>query len=103
MVKLFQFAQQCQEIFGIYSSQLSQRYFSTSSTRAIIKFFCAQLFFTTAAFFVFEAKSMFDYGFSFSMAIAAANGFAVYIIFIWQSENTLKFIGNCEGFIEKST
>lgn len=103
MVKLFQFAQQCHQIIGIHPYLPNQKYLSANSTRAIILTASTQLFFTTAAFILFEAESMFDYGFSFSMAIAGANGIAVYIIFIRQSENTLKFIGNCEGFIEKST
>lgn len=51
---------------------------------------------------MFQAKSMFEYGLAFCILIAMINGIAIYSIFIWQSENTLKFIHNCEEFVETS-
>lgn len=45
---------------------------------------------------------MFDYGFGFFTFICIMNITVIYLKFIWQSQITLKFIGNCEGFIGKS-
>lgn len=101
-VKLFQFVQQCGQIVGIHPCQSNQKYLSTSLTRTIFLICWTQCVFTTVGFFVFEAKSMFAYGFSCSIAICVINAIVVYLIFIWQSGNTLKFIENCEGFIDKS-
>lgn len=58
--------------------------------------------FATAAFFVMEADSMFEYGLAFFVLIAIISSIVVYVIFIWQSENTVKFIEHCEEFIAKS-
>lgn len=63
---------------------------------------CAEYLLTTAAFLVFEAKSIFEYGFVFYMLITAINTTSIYLIFVWQSANTYKFIENFEGFLERS-
>lgn len=34
--------------------------------------------------------------------IECSNAIVIYSIFVWQLQNTLEFIGNCEGFIKKS-
>ena len=103
-IKLFQFVQKCHQTLGILPRQPNpkQKQLSSHSIQAIFLTCLAQYIFTTAAFLLFKAKSMFDYGFSFFILIGLANCIAIYLIFIWQSENTLKFIENCEGFIEKS-
>lgn len=100
-IKLFQFVQKYNQIIGIYSSQSTTMQGSINSTQAFFWISCAQIWFTIAAFLVFEANSMFDYGFEFFAFISIINGIAIYSIFIWQSQNTLKFIENCERFIEK--
>lgn len=58
--------------------------------------------FTNAAFLAFEAESMFSYGLAFYVLIAMINGIVIYLSFIFQIENTLKYIGTCEEFIAKS-
>lgn len=98
-VKLFQFVQKCHQAYGIYPVQPNQR---KHSTKFIVLMSYAQFSVTTAAFVLFKAKSMFDFGFVFFLLISITNAIAVYLIFIWQSQNTFEFIGNCEGFIEKS-
>lgn len=45
---------------------------------------------------------MFDYGFTFYAFSCMINVIVIYLTFIRQSENTLKYIENCEQFIEKS-
>lgn len=56
----------------------------------------------TVAFLMFEANSMFDYGYTFFVLVTIITAIGVYLIFIWQSENELGFIENCEEFVEKS-
>lgn len=58
--------------------------------------------FTTAAFFVLEARSILDYGFTFTVLVSYIQTSITYLIFIWQSEATSNFIEHCEKFIEKS-
>lgn len=100
-IKFLQFFQKFHQILGIFPPQSVENQRSTDFTKIISLIFCAQFMFTTAAFFVFEAKSMLDY-FAFFIIISVITSIFIYLIFIWQSQNTLKFIGNCEEFIEKS-
>lgn len=101
-IKFLQFFRQCHQIIGIYPHQPRQKYISTNLTRAIFLISVLTFSITTAAYFVFEATSMFQHGFSFCTLICMILTIVLYSIFIWQSENTLKFLENCEGFIEKS-
>lgn len=87
---------------GVYPPRPDQKQYITNATQKIFLICCAQTIFTTAAFVVFEAESMFDYGFSFYVLIAMINITTIYLIFIGQLGNTLKFIEQCERFIEKS-
>lgn len=100
-IKLFQFVQQCHQIIGVFPSQSNQNQRLIKSTKTKFLIFSAQLMVSTAGFLVFEAKSMFEYGFTFFILISIINSIVVYLIFIWQSKNTSKFVENCEGFIEK--
>lgn len=101
-VKLFHFNQQCYQITGYYPSQSKQRYLSTNWTRAIFVTCYLQTTISTAAFFAFVATSMFEYGLSFVMVVCVIMTCALYLIFIWKSENIMQFIEKCEGLIEKS-
>lgn len=100
-IKFLQFFRKFQHTIGICGGQLNQKYRQTWP-KTIVMILCAQFTFATAAFFVLQAKSMFDYGFAFYNLITLLNGFILYTIFVWQSENTLKFIESCERFIGKS-
>lgn len=51
-------------------------------------------------FLVFEADTMFEFGFFISLTLIHC--IVIYVLFIWQLDNTLKFVESCEGFIEKS-
>lgn len=101
-IKLFQFIQKFHKIIGIYPSQAKRKQCPINLTQTIFLICSAQIMFTSAAFSVFEAKSMIDYGFGFYMLISIINIIVIYLVFIWQSQNTLKFIETCEEFIEKS-
>lgn len=101
-IKLFQFFQNCQQTIGIDQFEQDQKKRSINSTRMIFLISFAQLMLTMIAFLAFEAESIIDYGFTFWAITCLNNGCGNYSIFIWQSENTLKFIEDCEAFIEKS-
>lgn len=101
-IKFFQFVQKFYQITGIYSSQSNQQKRWTHSIRTIFLICFGQYMFTLAAFLVLKAKSMFEYGFTFYVLITIINGTVIYLTFIWQLKNILKFIENCEAFIEKS-
>lgn len=100
-IKLFQFFQNCQQTIGIDQFEQDQKKRSINSTRMIFLISFAQLMLTMIAFLAFEAESIIDYGFTFWAITCLINGCGNYSIFIWQSENTLKFIEDCEAFIEK--
>lgn len=103
-VKLFQFFQRIHQIIGVSPSHPIRKDQETilCLTRTIVLLCCAQIVLTLAAFLAFESKSMFDFVFAFYVLITLINGMVIYSVFIWESENTLKFIESSEGFIEKS-
>lgn len=100
-IKLFQFVQKFHRFIGIYPREPNQKH-STNWTQATCLISYAQYLCTTSAFLLFEANSLFDFGFVFFTLAAVVNCIAIYLIFIWQSQNTYEFIENCERFIEKS-
>lgn len=101
-VKLFQFIQKFHQTLGIYPPQLKQQPYQINSINKIFLVCLVQMIITTTAFLMFEAESMFSYGLAFFVLIAMINGVVIYLTFIWQFENTVKYIGNCEEFIVKS-
>lgn len=101
-IKIFQLFRKCHQTIGIHPPQPNQKQPLINWIKWIFVICLAQLMFATAAFMVFEAKSMFDYGLAFLLSIAIINSLVVYLIFIWQTENIVKFIGNCEDFIVES-
>lgn len=101
--KLFHFLQEYHQFIGFKLSESNQKKYSIGSRNVIFLTSLGQTAFTTFVFLMFKAESMFDYGFSYFMAITYTNGIAVYLLFMSELKNTRKFIKNCEGFIEKST
>lgn len=61
-----------------------------------------QIALTSVAFIIFEAKSMFDFGFGLLTVFSAVYGIVMYLLLIWQCENTFNAIETCERFIQKS-
>lgn len=101
-IKLFQFYQECHQIIGIHPSQSNQRQ-STSNWKNTVTLIAFGLMMpTTAAFIIFDAESMFQYGSAFFLLICIIAFGIFYLIFIQSREITYKFIVTCEKFIEKS-
>lgn len=100
-IKLFQFLRKFHQIMGIHPSQPNQKR-RLINLRITICIGCfVQEIITTAAFLFFDARSMFDYGFVSFVLITSVAAIIFFLIFNWQSENTLAFIKNCEEFITK--
>lgn len=86
------------QIIGIHRNQ--PKY--SINSRKIFSLFCnAQFGLTSIAFLVSDANSMFGYGFGFFLFIFVIDSMLNYFLFNWQFGNTLRFIENCHGFIEK--
>lgn len=101
-VKLFRFIQKFRQACGIFPHQSSQKQLLINSIRIILLISLAETILTLFEYFLFEAKSMFEYGLVFCILDCFMNFFIIYLTLIWQSENTSKFIKKCEEFIEKS-
>lgn len=99
--KLFQFFQKFHQTMGIYPLRSTEQKYPTKWGIMILLVCFAQILFTTIS--MFQAHSIFEYGFAFFQIIGVTNVVVIHFIFICESENTLKFIENCEVFIEKST
>lgn len=87
---------------GIYQMQPNQKRYPINWEKTFFLIGCIIWSYTTVAVLAFEETSMFVYGFSFYILTAIFNCLFIYFQFIWQLENTLKFIKNCEEFIGMS-
>lgn len=101
-LKLFQFLQRYWETIGICQSQLNQKQNLIYLIKTCVIIGSIQSICSLTAFLVFEANSIFEFGFGFYVVNVTIAGFAFYIIAIGQLSDTLEFVGNCERFIEKS-
>lgn len=81
-IQLFQFVQRFHQTIGIYPCQSNQKQHPINWTQAIFSICSAQSMLTTAAFLVFEAKSMFECGLVFFILITMINAIVIYLIFI---------------------
>lgn len=101
-MKLFQTVQKCYGIMGIL---LPPKSFQNCSINARNLFFILSLtltFFSTIAYFLFQARSLLDYGNSFYGSTSDLYTLADFLIAFWKMPTILKFIALCEKFIEQS-
>lgn len=101
-IKIFQLFRKCHQTIGIHPPQPNQKQPLINWIKWIFVILQSQFLFAMVAFLVFDAESMFDYGLAFFLLISIMNTIVVSLIFIWQTENTEKFIKNCEEFIAES-
>lgn len=101
-VKLFQSFLEIHKAIGIHSSHPNQKRCSLNSRNKLVFATSVQFTFTTVAFCVFDATSMFDYGFASYILFCTITGTIIYLLFIWKFDETLGFIESGEKFIEKS-
>lgn len=100
-MRLFQNVRTHFETMGIYSVQTNQAQPFNSKISLILLYFLITLISTTACV-VFKASAVFEYAIGFYFCNSRLTALAVYLIIWLQMPNIIKFIGNCEQFIEKS-
>ena len=102
-IKLFSFIRKYCHVWGIYLDQANENGQLTLNSRnrlCVVSFVIHSL--SSGAFFIYEANSLFEYGLSFFAASFGITFLFIYLAMLWQMENILEFIENCEQFIEKS-
>lgn len=100
-MELFQSVRRYWHTMGIYSVELSQS--SITNWKAL--FFAVSimlLLISSTSFFLLKSTSVYEYGYSLYASSSEFNILIDFSITVWQMPNTLKFIANCENFIEKS-
>lgn len=101
-IQVFRFIQKIHQDIGIFPSPPNQKQCALNSKNTFFLFALAQYGLTVVAYSVFDAKMMVDYAFGFIALVSIVNSILIYLLFIWQQEYTVKFIENCDRFIEKS-
>lgn len=101
-IRLFRFVRKIHQFLGIDQSESKQKRYFIVFKQSLFYIYTTHFSITTARFSMFVANSMFEYGFGFYLFISSVNGTAIYFSLNCQYKNTLKFIENCEKFIEKS-
>lgn len=102
-IKLFQFIQNYLSAIGVHKPEPKQidRPFFNSKNWIFISCVTPMLI-SSLAFFVYQAKTAFDFGLSFYYSSCLICGGIFYIIYVWKIENVSEFIENCETFVEQS-
>lgn len=102
-IKLFKFTQKLYRNIGILPPKSNPRISSPINLKNFLFLLCLTQFFTsTVAYLWFDVHSMTQYGVTFYSCTSIAFAITLYVILLWQMENILKYIQNCERFIEKS-
>lgn len=101
-IKLFSFNRKYYHLYGIFPPEAKRNGRKLNLRNWI---FIASFVLTagsTGAFFVFDAKSMLEFGISFFTVTLAILEMFTYLAIVWQMKNTWRYIEKCERFIEKS-
>lgn len=102
-VQLLLFLQKSYRIFGIHSPNQPNQISSSFNRKNVIFLLCLmQSIASTAAFLFFEAKSVLNFGVCIFFLSSWFVGLILYATLICQMGNILKFIKDCEAFIETS-
>lgn len=101
-IKLFKFFREFHYGIGLIPSQANQKQYPINWRYIGFLSFLVHQTLDTYAFLVFEAKSMFEFGFSFYVSLVFTNAVIITILFDWQNEKVFEFIRTCERFVEKS-
>lgn len=100
-MKLFQSVQEYYGMLGLYPSQ-SNSNSSFNSKIVFILFNCIHGCISTAAFCVFAANTLQEFGESYFASATEMFTIGCFLSSIWQWPTTLKTIENLEDFIQKS-
>lgn len=100
-LKLFQSVRQFYLDMGLYPSQSNGNCVPNARNSFILLsmiLFCI----TSSAFFLFEAKSIAEYGISFYMSLSEMEMTCFFLIIAWKMPKILELIDGMEQFIAKS-
>lgn len=101
-IHLFKFTQKAYQDIGIIPFQTNQKRSFVNSKNLFFLYLFAVSIASSAAYLLFEACSIIEYGMVFFTCTTVVLIFIEYLIILWQMENILSYIENCERFIEKS-
>lgn len=101
-IRLFSFLQKIYQNIGISPPQFNQNHNPFNLKNCLIPFCLTQFLITSAAYLLFEANSMIEYGRTSFTCTTLVFCSVIYSMLFWQMETILNYIGNCEEFIEKS-
>lgn len=101
-IALFRFLRKFYRAVGIHPSQSDQNYCSFNRKNVVFCLCLVPSTIATAAFFLFKAESISDFELSLFFLPCCLLCLALYLILIWQIGKILKFIEDCEEFIERS-
>lgn len=101
-IKLFKFTRKAYQGIGIDPPE-SNRSRSAINAKNYFFFLCqVEYFITTAAYLLFEANSMIEFGMTFFTCTTVITVIALYSILLGRMKNILNYIENCNRFIAKS-
>lgn len=99
---LFQLVRKYFKRMGIYLQRPNQRNSSINCITFIYFTAFAQAIISSAAFILFEAETVVEYGFTFYVLTIACVASAAISIVHWNVGNIIAFVESFEAFIEKS-
>lgn len=100
-MELFRYVRKCYQTLGVYPVQSNQN--SRFNLRNLFILMCIlQMFTSSLAYFLFEAKLIGEFADSFFMVSSTLNCAFYFLISIFKISNILTLIGEFEQFIEKS-
>lgn len=100
-IKLFQSLLKYFQILGTFSSELSENR-GLNQRNVVVQFINVQLIVSAVAFTLLKAETLIEYGLNFYAYVTQS--LCTFFIFlqIYRMLEILKFIKNCEKFIEQS-
>lgn len=101
-IKLFQFNKKFCQTAGIFVRRSNQSRCTFLVVKLALVICMAQYAIATAAFIVYDAKSMDEYTATIFILLSAINTASDYSFTVCKMEHISKFTENCEALIEKS-
>lgn len=101
-IKLFRFNQKCSQTLGIYVSQSNSNRYTVNAKNVTFVISLTQFAIALAAFIVYDATSMGEYGVIFFELIGVIQAMVAYFNTLWELDSISQFTKTCEQFIEKS-
>lgn len=101
-IKLFRFNQKYCQAIGIKLPQMKQNRHKFNAVNWSFVICATEFAMTLLGFLAYDASSMAEYSANFYTLICIINAIFDYLILVWKLEDVLKYIDNCEKFIEES-